>query len=61
MGILDRFKSNKAAQDKTRKMSDTAERKANERTGNKYESQIDSGQQKMHERLGMDEERPDQP
>lgn len=61
MGILDRFKSNKTAQDKARKMSDVAEQKANERTGNKYESQIDSGQQKLHEQLGMDEERPDKP
>lgn len=61
MGILDRFKSNKAAQDKARNMSDAAERKANEKTGNKYESQVDSGQQQMHERLGMDEDRPDQP
>ncbi|MEU9306661.1 antitoxin [Streptomyces sp. NPDC048256] len=61
MGILDRFKSNKAAQDKARNMSDTAEQRANEKTGNKYESQVDSGQQKLHERLGMDEERPDRP
>ncbi|MCX5373305.1 antitoxin [Streptomyces sp. NBC_00015] len=61
MGILDRFKSNKTAQDKARNMSDAAEQKANEKTGNKYESQVDSGQQKLHERLGMDEERPDQP
>ncbi|WP_230195510.1 antitoxin [Streptomyces coriariae] len=61
MGILDRFKSNKAAQDKARNMSDAAERKANEKTGNKYESQVDSGQQKLHERLGMDEERRDRP
>ncbi|MFH0179994.1 antitoxin [Streptomyces cacaoi] len=61
MGILDRFKSNKAAQDKAKNMSDAAEQKANEKTGNKYESQVDSGQRKLHERLGMDEERPDQP
>ncbi|TQJ53595.1 antitoxin [Streptomyces sp. NBC_00080] len=61
MGILDRFRSNKAAQDKARNMSDAAERKANEKTGNKYESQVDSGQQKLHERLGMDEERRDRP
>ncbi|MET7653268.1 MULTISPECIES: antitoxin [unclassified Streptomyces] len=61
MGIFDRFKSNKAAQDKARDMSDVAERKANEKTGNKYESQVDSAQQKMHERMGMDEDRPEQP
>ncbi|MET9505979.1 antitoxin [Streptomyces sp. NPDC006259] len=61
MGILDRFKSNKTAQDKARKMSDAAERKANERTGGQYESQVDSGQQQLHRRAGLDEERPEQP
>ncbi|MFD9322180.1 antitoxin [Streptomyces sp. NPDC060053] len=61
MGIFDRFKSNKAAQDKARNMSDTGEQRANDKTGNKYESQVDSGQQKLHERLGVDKERPDQP
>ncbi|MFG2574404.1 antitoxin [Streptomyces sp. NPDC048481] len=61
MGIFDRFKSNKAAQDKARDMSDTAERTVNEKTGDKYESQVDTGQRKLHERLGMDEDRPEQP
>ncbi|MGW0947191.1 antitoxin [Streptomyces sp. NPDC002623] len=61
MGIFDRFKSNKAAQGKARDMSDAAEKQINEKTGNKYESQVDSGQQKLHERLGMDEDRPDKP
>ncbi|MCQ9181488.1 antitoxin [Streptomyces sp. IBSBF 2953] len=61
MGIFDRFKSNKAAQDKARDMSDAAERRVNEKTGDKYESQVDTGQQKLHERLGMDEDRPEQP
>ncbi|ALV35260.1 antitoxin [Streptomyces sp. NPDC101209] len=63
MGIFDRFKSNRMAQDKARDMSDAAEKKVNERTGNKYESQVDQGQQRLEEQLGMDRdrERPDQP
>ncbi|MDH6435004.1 UNVERIFIED_CONTAM: hypothetical protein RKD50_004079 [Streptomyces canus] len=61
MGIFDRFKSNRQAQDKTKDMSDVAERKANERTGNKYESQVDDAQQKIEGSLGMDRDRPEQP
>ncbi|MCX5265411.1 antitoxin [Streptomyces sp. NBC_00199] len=61
MGIFDRFKSNKAAQGKARDMSDAAERRINEKTGDKYESQVDSGQQQLHERMGMDEDRPENP
>ncbi|MEU0676195.1 antitoxin [Streptomyces sp. NPDC006172] len=56
MGIFDRFKGH--GRHKAKQMSDTAEQKANERTGNKYESQVDSAQQQMHRRLGMDEDRP---
>ncbi|MFJ4426604.1 antitoxin [Streptomyces galilaeus] len=56
MGIFDRFKSQ--GRDKAKGMSDAAEKKANEKTGNKYESQVDSGQQQLHRRMGMDEERP---
>ncbi|MFF1547989.1 antitoxin [Streptomyces sp. NPDC058291] len=62
MGIFDRFKSNKAVQGKARDMSDAAERTVNEKTGDRYESQVDSGQQQVHKRLGMDDEdRPEQP
>ena len=61
MGILDRFKSNRAAQDKAKDMSDAAERKVNERTGNKYESQVDDAQQRIEGQLGMDRDRPEQP
>ncbi|MGC0376821.1 antitoxin [Streptomyces sp. SAI-229] len=61
MGILDKFKSNKAAHDKAKHASDAAERKMNERTGGKYEQQIDTGQQQAERRLGMDRDRPDQP
>ncbi|MFJ4645716.1 antitoxin [Streptomyces bobili] len=56
MGIFDRFKSQ--GRDRAKDMSDAAEKKANEKTGNKYESQVDSGQQQLHRRMGMDEERP---
>ena len=61
MGIFDRFKSNRGMQDKAKDMSDTAEKKVNERTGNKYESQVDDAQQKAEGALGMDRDRPDQP
>ncbi|NUP16661.1 MAG: antitoxin [Streptomyces sp.] len=60
MGIFDRFK-NRQAQDKARDMSDAAERKVNEKTGNKYESQVDDAQQRMERELGMDRNRPEQP
>ena len=56
MGIFDRFK-NRQAKD----ASDTAERKVNERTGNKHEGQVDEAQQRMERELGMDRDRPDQP
>lgn len=61
MGILDRFKSNRMAQDKAKDMSDAAERKINEKTGNKYESQVDDAQQKIEGSMGMDRDRPEQP
>ncbi|MET9910216.1 antitoxin [Streptomyces sp. NPDC006476] len=61
MGIFDRFKSNRQLQDKAKDVSDAAERKANERTGNKYESQVDDAQQRIEGQLGMDRDRPDQP
>ncbi|MEF9904380.1 antitoxin [Streptomyces sp. P9-A2] len=53
MGIFDKFKSSRAAQDKAKKASDAAEKKINERTGGKYEDQIDTGQRQAEERLGM--------
>lgn len=60
MGIFDRFK-NRHAQDKARDTSDTAERKVNEKTGNKYESQVDDAQRRMEREFGMDRDRPEQP
>ncbi|MCX4881298.1 MULTISPECIES: antitoxin [unclassified Streptomyces] len=61
MGIFDRFKSNRQVQDKAKDMSDAAERKANDKTGSKYESQVDDAQQKIEGRMGMDRDRPEQP
>ncbi|WP_328871894.1 antitoxin [Streptomyces sp. NBC_00287] len=61
MGIFDRFKSNRGMQDKAKDMSDTAEKKANEKTGNKYESQVDDAQRRGEGALGMDRDRPEQP
>lgn len=57
MGILDRFRSNRQAQDKASQASDAAERTINEKTGNKYESQIDSAQRKAEGSLGLDRDR----
>jgi hypothetical protein len=61
MGIFDRFKSNRQMQDKSKDMSDRAERKVNDRTGNKHERQVDDAQQKIEGSLGMDRDRPEQP
>ncbi|MFI0513893.1 hypothetical protein RKD19_004846 [Streptomyces canus] len=60
MGIFDRFKSNRQVRDKTKDMSDMAERKVNDRTGHKYEGQVDDAQQRIEGSLGMDRDRPDQ-
>ncbi|ANS65750.1 hypothetical protein SLINC_3526 [Streptomyces lincolnensis] len=60
MGIFDKIKSQMKG-DRAKDMSDVAERKANEKTGNKYESQVDDGQQRIEDRLGMDRDRPEQP
>ncbi|MGW3124279.1 antitoxin [Streptomyces sp. NPDC001107] len=61
MGIFDRFKNNRQAQGKAKEMSDAAERKVNERTGNKYENQVDDAQQRIEGQLGMDRDKPEQP
>ncbi|MFC9911857.1 antitoxin [Streptomyces sp. NPDC059862] len=57
MGIFDRFR-HKGAQDRAKQMSDAAEKKVNEKTGNKYEGQVDAAQQKIEGQLGMDRDRP---
>ncbi|MFE5187497.1 Rv0909 family putative TA system antitoxin [Streptomyces sp. NPDC056628] len=61
MGIFDRFKSNRHAQDKARDVSDAAERKVNEKTGDKYGSRVDDAQQRMERQAGMERDKPDQP
>ncbi|MDL2077538.1 antitoxin [Streptomyces sp. GXMU-J15] len=61
MGIFDKFKSNRGMQGKAKDMSDTAEKKVNEKTGNKYESQVDDAQRRGEGALGMDRDRPEQP
>ncbi|KUN37784.1 hypothetical protein AQJ30_16020 [Streptomyces longwoodensis] len=61
MGIFDRFKSNRQAQDKAGSLSDAAEKKVNERTGGKYEGQVDDAQRKAEGALNMDRDRPEQP
>ncbi|MDX3530156.1 antitoxin [Streptomyces sp. ID05-39B] len=55
MGIFDKIKNHR---DKAKGVSDAAEKKVNEKTGNKYESQVDTGQQQLHRRMGIDEDRP---
>ncbi|KOG28656.1 Rv0909 family putative TA system antitoxin [Streptomyces resistomycificus] len=60
MGILDRFK-HQAKGNRGKDMSDAAERKANERTGDKHERQVDDAQQRIEGQLGVDRDRPEQP
>jgi hypothetical protein len=60
MGIFDKLK-NQARGSKGKSMSDAAERKINEKTGNKYERQVDDAQRMAEDRLGMDRDRPDRP
>ncbi|MEU3900247.1 antitoxin [Streptomyces sp. NPDC045251] len=65
MGILDKMKSMAGKdKDRSRKMSDAAERQVNQRTGGKYEKQVDTAQQQAEDRLGFGREgggdRPDQ-
>ncbi|MET7319060.1 MULTISPECIES: antitoxin [unclassified Streptomyces] len=57
MGILDKMKSMAGKdKDKSRKMSDTAERQVNQRTGGKYEKQVDAAQQQAEGKLGFGRE-----
>jgi hypothetical protein len=55
MGIFDKIKE-MAHGSKGKEMSDTAEREANKRTGDKYTGQVDQAQQQMEERLGIDDD-----
>ncbi|GGS30411.1 antitoxin [Streptomyces griseoviridis] len=54
MGILDKVKSMAGKdKDRSRKVSDAAEKQVNRRTGGKYEKQVDTAQQQAEGRLGM--------
>ncbi|MEU6810845.1 antitoxin [Streptomyces sp. NPDC046831] len=55
MGIFDKLK--RQVQHRAKSMSDTAERKTNERTGNRYGSQIDDAQQNIEGRFGTHRDR----
>ncbi|MCX4915194.1 MULTISPECIES: Rv0909 family putative TA system antitoxin [unclassified Streptomyces] len=57
MGIFDRFKSNRAAQDKAKDMSDAAEKQVNKKTGDKYTDKVDDAQGKAEGAMGMDRDR----
>ncbi|MDT0609968.1 antitoxin [Streptomyces lancefieldiae] len=58
MGILDKMKSMAGKdKDRSRKMSDAAERQVNQRTGGKYEKQVDAAQQQAEGKLGIGRER----
>ncbi|MET9440882.1 antitoxin [Streptomyces sp. NPDC006610] len=59
MGIFDKLKG-KMTPDRTRKLSDAAEKQVNQRTGNKYQDQVDTAQQKIEGRYGVDRDKPDQ-
>ncbi|KOU55166.1 hypothetical protein ADK57_45445 [Streptomyces sp. MMG1533] len=60
MGIFDKFK-HQAKGSKGKDMSDAAERKVNEKTGNKHESHVDDAQQRVEGQLGMDRDGPERP
>ncbi|CAL9548475.1 hypothetical protein SUDANB145_04373 [Streptomyces sp. enrichment culture] len=54
MGFLDKVKSMAGKdKDRSRKMSDAAEKQVNKRTGGKYEKQVDAAQRQAESRLGM--------
>ncbi|MEU3659468.1 antitoxin [Streptomyces sp. NPDC032940] len=58
MGFLDKMKSMAGKdKDRSRKMSDTAERQVNQRTGGKYEKQVDAAQQRAEDQMGIGRER----
>ena len=62
MGIFDKFKGQMRG--KTgQKASDTAEKKVNEKTSDKYTSQVDDAQRRAERAMGMDRDRdrPEQP
>ncbi|MEU3732627.1 antitoxin [Streptomyces sp. NPDC033538] len=58
MGILDKMKHMAGKdKDRSRKMSDAAERQVNQRTGGKHAKQVDAAQQRAEGKLGFGRER----
>ena len=61
MGIMDKLKGMMGQHpDKAQQASDAAEKKTNERTGDKYTGQVDQAQRKAEGSMGMPD-RPEQP
>ncbi|MEU8524657.1 MULTISPECIES: antitoxin [Streptomyces] len=61
MGIMDKLKGMMGQHpEKARQASDAAERKINEKTGDKYTSQVDQAQRRAEGSLGMTD-KPEQP
>ncbi|MEH0419302.1 antitoxin [Streptomyces sp. B21-083] len=62
MGILDKFKDQMRGK-MGHNASDAAEKKVNEKTGDKYTSQVDDAQRRAEGAMGMDRDRdtPEQP
>ncbi|WP_028803909.1 Rv0909 family putative TA system antitoxin [Streptomyces sp. 142MFCol3.1] len=59
MGIFDRFRGH--GRDRAKETSDMAEKKVNEKTGDKYTDQVDDAQQRIEGAAGLKRDRPDQP
>lgn len=57
MGIFDRFK-NRGHQDKAKKASDAAERKINERTGDRHADRVDEAQRRAEQAMGIKRDEP---
>lgn len=62
MGIFDKFKGQMRGS-RGKHASDAAEKKVNEKTGDKYTRQVDDAQQRIEGSIGMDRDRdrPEQP
>ncbi|MEU6226219.1 Rv0909 family putative TA system antitoxin [Streptomyces sp. NPDC047042] len=56
MGIFDKFKDQMRGK-AGHKASDAAEKQVNQRTGDKYTSQVDDAQQRAEGAMGMDRDR----
>jgi len=56
MGIFDKIKSQVQGKAKSKDLSDSAEQRINEKTGNKYTDHVDQGQQQLEDRMGIDDD-----